>query len=227
MKEGLEKYQKQHDQNYHDAVIDTIRDNNAILVEEDLIPLFKKPPLDSMDVLKSKILGVAKDTGVILSLEELEHMMEQYRSDMIEHVKEAGTFRKEQIEKKINDIFFKKEKDSFISLSLFQPIKEELQITFGKHLESYMQENMIPSLPYLLDENKNFELQANDLFLSTTSEYLTYRYPEMLLHQLDGRINLKDNILANRLNEHKERYEFTKEHSRILEYASKDQKSNR
>lgn len=228
MKEGLEKYQKQHDENYHAAVIDTIHDNTVILIEEDLMPLFKKPPLDSMDILKMKILGNAKDTGVILSLETLEKMIEDYRNEMLPQMQKIGDFREQQITDIINHaVSLEKAQKETTLLSSFSSIKEQSTKNFKPFFDEYMREHLIPGLSQLLDENKNGNVSANDLFLSNTSEYLTQRYPEFILDCIEDKICLKNNILVNRLKEHRERYEFTKEHSRLLEYQGKDLKSNR
>lgn len=221
MKDGFEKYQKQHLKNYHDALVDTIHDNTRKLIEEDLIPLFKKPPLDSMDVLKIKILSNAKDAGVILSIQTLDTMIEHYRTQMITYICDVGSLRENKIEKSVNQKFIeKKEKEELLSTD-FSDFKEEAKIKFGENFISYIKENFVPNLNELLDKTKNMDEVANDLFITNTCDYLNNRYTENLLQTLDNKITLKDNILVNRLNEHRSRFEFTNEHSRLLEYETK------
>ena len=46
---------------------------------EDINALIKKPPLDSMDLIKSKFLDLAKRNKIILNTEELSKLLDNYR----------------------------------------------------------------------------------------------------------------------------------------------------
>ena len=62
----LEKFRQQHLSNYKNAVIDLVKNNTDALIDNDIMSLIKSPPLDSMDVIKSKLLSLAKKEKVIL-----------------------------------------------------------------------------------------------------------------------------------------------------------------
>ena len=61
----LEELQKQHYNNYVEAVKETVKSNTKSLLENDINPLFKTPPLDSMDQIKTKFLVTAKKEKLI------------------------------------------------------------------------------------------------------------------------------------------------------------------
>ena len=56
----IEKIKTEHVENYKKALIETINNNTNALFDEDIASLLKTPPLDSMDVIKSKFLDLAK-----------------------------------------------------------------------------------------------------------------------------------------------------------------------
>ena len=60
MIDTLEEFKKQHFDNYKQAILEIIRNNTDVLVNEDIMSLLRKPPLDSMDSIKSKYLDLAK-----------------------------------------------------------------------------------------------------------------------------------------------------------------------
>ena len=60
------EFKKQHIETYKNAVRENILNNTNVLVDEDIMSLLKKPPLDSMDFIKSKFLDLAKKMGAII-----------------------------------------------------------------------------------------------------------------------------------------------------------------
>ena len=66
MNETIEELKKNHIKNYKNALIENVKNNTNVLVDEDIMSLLKKPPLDSMDVIKSKFLDLAKKNKIIL-----------------------------------------------------------------------------------------------------------------------------------------------------------------
>ena len=80
----LMKMKKQHFDNYINAIIDNINNNTNVLVNDDLMSLFRKPPLDSMDVIKSKLLSLAKKNKIILDSKEIDLLLEKYRKTIID-----------------------------------------------------------------------------------------------------------------------------------------------
>ena len=79
MNDSLKQLKRQHIDNYKNAIIDIITNNTNVLVDEDIMSLLRKPPLDSMDLIKSKFLDLAKKNSTILNTEELSNLLDNYR----------------------------------------------------------------------------------------------------------------------------------------------------
>ena len=60
----VEELKKQHFDSYKATLLTIIENNTNILVNEDIKSLIKKPPLDSMDVLKNKFLDLSKKNKI-------------------------------------------------------------------------------------------------------------------------------------------------------------------
>ena len=60
MTNNVEDFKKTHLDNYRRALVDTLVNNTNALFDEDIASLLKKPPLDSMDVIKSRFLDLRK-----------------------------------------------------------------------------------------------------------------------------------------------------------------------
>ena len=95
MEDTLLKFKEQHLNNYKLAILETIKNNTNVLVDEDLMSLIKKPPLDSMDVIKTKFLDLAKKNHIILNIEALDQMMDKYRKDL---AKSGNVVKKERLD---------------------------------------------------------------------------------------------------------------------------------
>ena len=77
MEDTLKKFKEQHFNNYKLAILETIKNNTNVLIDEDMMSLIKKPPLDSMDVIKTKFLDLAKKNKIVLNTEKLDKMMDK------------------------------------------------------------------------------------------------------------------------------------------------------
>ena len=83
MMDTLEEFKKQHIDNYRKAIIELIHNNTDVLVNEDIMSLLRKPPLDSMDSIKTKYLDLAKKNKIVLDIVKLDNMLDKYRIDVI------------------------------------------------------------------------------------------------------------------------------------------------
>lgn len=101
MNDSIDKFKKQHLNNYKNAVIELIKNNTRVLFENDINSLIVKPPLDSMDVIKVKFLDIAKKYKIILDTNELTSILDNYRDNLI---KCLNKLKKDQIfnKKKLN-----------------------------------------------------------------------------------------------------------------------------
>ena len=80
--EMLEEFKRQHLQTYKKAVEEIIKNNTKALIDEDICSLIKQPPLDSMDVVKNKLISLAKKEKLILNTEKLNSLVKKFRNDL-------------------------------------------------------------------------------------------------------------------------------------------------
>ena len=94
MVDTLEEFKKQHLDNYKKAILELVNNNTDVLVDEDIMSLIRKPPLDSMDLIKSKFLDLAKKNKIVLEAVKLDELLEEYRNIII---KVCGSIKKERV----------------------------------------------------------------------------------------------------------------------------------
>ena len=101
MKEELNGFRQQHEMSYRNAILDTIKNNTEVLVNQDIVSLFQKPPLDSMDLLRTKFLNLAKKNKIVLNTEGLGYLLNQYRSYLLDCCDEIKNIRIDTLSKVI------------------------------------------------------------------------------------------------------------------------------
>ena len=210
-----EDYKKQHIENYKKALIEIVSNNNKGLINEDILSLIKKPPLDSMDTIKTKLLMLAKEKKVVLENASVDKIIEIYREKLSETVKKLLVTRKEEFIKMVEDYnpsreteILKIELKDFISINkkIESGIKKEINncvnMYFEKHLDAI----------YKPQTKKEDMLEINNKFL----KYLTSDYRKKLLSDIEIKLIVKDRTLINGVNEQGERYLFMLEKSYLL-----------
>ena len=75
----IKQLKLQHIDTYKKAVLEIIKNNTDTLVN-DIKSLIEKPPLDSMDQIKNKFLDLAKKNKIVLNIEELNSIVDNYRN---------------------------------------------------------------------------------------------------------------------------------------------------
>lgn len=212
----IEKLQQQHLTNYKAALYDTIEDNTVKLIQEDLTSLFQ-PPLDSMNLLKMRFLNTAKEYGVVLEAERFNQILEQYYTDVLEQMKSGEELRTVPLQKIVDSfedeteedrITFSKDQVHFASLALLDYCIE--------CLKNFIQLDLLDRIQEILDITKNLSLDQKEGFQTKIIQYLNHTYPDQMRDAISSKIDLKDCTLINRMEEHTERYLFTKKKSHLL-----------
>lgn len=91
----------QHLKIYLNSLEELINNNTYSLINDDLLPLFMRPPLEAMDVIKQKLLSLGKDYKLILNTQAVDNYVERYRFSMQKKVKTLENLRKKYIKKAI------------------------------------------------------------------------------------------------------------------------------
>ena len=215
MEDTLLKFKEQHLNNYKLAILETIKNNTNVLVDEDLMSLIKKPPLDSMDVIKTKFLDLAKKNHIILNIEALYHMMDKYRKDL---AKSGNVVKKERLDV-LNDLInnYKFEKDT----DIFKIRKKDLEVVNKKikkilkdDLKEYVEKDIIKNIKKLFNEVED-EAKMKKI-VDDITKFVNGTYQRQLLENIDIKILVKDTTLINGVKEQSERYLFTLENSRLF-----------
>ena len=108
------EFKKQHIETYKNAVRENILNNTNVLVDEDIMSLLKKPPLDSMDFIKCKFLDLAKKNKIVLNTEELSKILDNYRKYLLKSLSEIKKLRVDSLTEIIGKVDFSKDSDVII-----------------------------------------------------------------------------------------------------------------
>lgn len=215
MNDELEEIKKQHAANYKKAVLESIKNNTNVLVNEDIMSLFKKPPLDSMDVIKCKFLDIAKKYKIVLDIEYLSRIIDDYRNDVIKFFDKIINYRIEYLTSVVNDeysedsnVIIKINKKDFVDIN-----KYNKKIIKNSVLESV--ENMIVNNVNLIFTKSVDEVSKNKFTLEL-EKFLKKGYLKQIIENVDFKVLVKDTILINSIKEQGERYLFTMQNSRIF-----------
>ena len=140
----IEELKKNHIKSYKNALIENIKNNTNVLVDEDIMSLLKKPPLDSMDVIKSKFLDLAKKNKIVLNTENLNSIMDKYRDDLIKVCGDLKKIRIDSLNLKVEEFKFEKDSDVFkLTKKDFMLINKELKKTIKEHLNKYLEKDIL------------------------------------------------------------------------------------
>lgn len=215
----IEDFKRQHLETYKKAVIEIIKNNTSSLIEEDIFSLIKKPPLDSMDQIKSKLLEVAKKQKIILDANGLEQFINQFRSSLQKQFINLEEIRKSSLISKVESFDPKRETETIsittkdltkVDQNLKKEIKNQIKEVISS-LETHL--DSIYKTGILLEDKKNINTQ----FL----KYMRGVYQKNLLDHISMKILIKDRTLASGVSEQGERYLFTKMNSHLFDEVRK------
>ena len=211
----VEQYKKQHLVTYQNATKEIIKNNTKSLVENDILPLIKKPPLDSMDIIKSKLISLAKKEKIVLDTKGLEELIESYRIYLIELLNHLSDIRVQQLIKKVDEFHPKRENEVIkiqkkdldaVNKKIKAQVKEDTLEAIDKKLLSNLS-----SIYTKTDSNKQEEI--NKLF----ENFMRTTYLKQLNESIAIKLLVKDRTLLSGIAEQGERYLFTKNNSHLFD----------
>ncbi len=215
MDEAIENFKEQHINNYRKAILENIKNNTNILVDEDIMSLVKKPPLDSMDLIKMKFLDVAKKNKIILNVEKIDSILEEYRKKVIKYLEKIRKLRIDTLDKKINDFKISNDTDVFkitkkdlneINKKWKKDMKEQIKLAIDDVILKQMDEVFVTEM----------EVATKKKITDEIGKYLHNSYQKQVLENIDFKVLVKDTTLINGIKEQGERYLFTLSNSRLL-----------
>lgn len=212
--EDRNQFIEQHEENYRRAVLENIRNNTEVLVDQDITSLLKKPPLDSMDLIRTKFLDLAKKNKIVLNTEELGVLLDNYRGYLLECCNDIKDIRIVELSSIVEKSSIKKEGDII-------KINKKDFTNINKKIKNLLKEKLMDG--YTICILKNIDMVFMDVddsvknkIIEDFSKYIKGMYQKQLLENLDIKILVKDTTLINGTKEQADRYLFTLENSRLL-----------
>ena len=206
----IEKIKEQHFDSYKNSIICNLENNSFSLFNEDINSLIKKPPLDSMDNIKNKILEISKKNNIVLDNDKLNNIIDKYRNNIIKKLDGLSEDRIKYFSKKINSF---KRKDDSTTIKLLKKdfvLFNKMNIKDLKEIIDKNIDDLISKLKILFGDNYNNKIEK------TINKFLNKDYYKSLFENIDIKIMVKDATLMNIINEETDRYKFTLENSRLF-----------
>ena len=209
----VEELKKQHFDSYKATLLTIIENNTNILVNEDIKSLIKKPPLDSMDVLKNKFLDLSKKNKIVLNTLELSNLLDDYRKQLNKVIDLIKEERISILSRKVNSFKYKENE-------VLEFYKKDF-ISLDKVLKKILKDSMISSYEKVFkDISKIFDKDIDDSIknkiIEDIDKFINKNYQKQIMESFDIKILVKDTILINSINEQNERYIFKLNNSRLL-----------
>ena len=211
----IAKFREQHEKNYRSALIEITRNNTDVLVNQDITSLLQKPPLDSMDLLKSKVLDLSKRNKIVIDMEKFDKLLNTYRKNVLKCCDEIRSIRNEELEKKIKKEVLSKNTDTI-------KFNKKDFVAINKRIKKLIKDSVNDGFnQYILKSISTIFIQDTDStiiekFISEYTKFGNGNYQKQLLENFDIKILVKDTTLINSVKEQGERYLFTLNHSKLL-----------
>ncbi|MBQ6497856.1 MAG: hypothetical protein IJI58_03985 [Bacilli bacterium] len=209
-----EEMKLHHIDSYKNTIIEMIKNNTNSLVDDDIMSLIRKPPLDSMDLIQSKFLSMAKKNKIILNSDELSKILNNYRSRVIEISNKIKKIRITDLSKKINSTKLKNNEIIKINKKDFTQINKDIKKLIKEHVSNSIEKEILKHIDTVFA--KNIDSKTKDKIIKEMTKYLKKNYLSQLLESIDIKILVKDTTLMNNAKEQAERYLFTLSNSRLL-----------
>lgn len=210
----LDILKEQHVKNYKNAVLEIIKNNTNSLVDDDIMSLINKPPLDSMDVLKGKCLSIAKGANIVVNTDDMNRIIDFYRQEIQKEIGFMKKIRIYELSKNVNNF---QEQDHYevirITKKQLSEINKKINSQLKKMLEKQIEKLLIDQIDAIFVGDLS-EGQIKEISRELTKFFKT-NYKKQLIENINLKILVKDTTLISGVKEQGERYIFTKTNSRI------------
>lgn len=209
------EFKKQHIETYKNAVRENILNNTNVLVDEDIMSLLKKPPLDSMDFIKCKFLDLAKKNKIVLNTEELSKILDNYRKYLLKCLTDIKKLRVDTLTEIIGKVDFSKDSDVIkVKRGDFNNINKDIKKSINTYLSDGLDKQILKNIKNVFKDD--VDETAKNKIVTDITKYIKGAYHKQLIENLDMKILVKDTTLINTVKETTDRYLFTLSNSRLL-----------
>lgn len=217
----IEQIKKQHLNTYKNATKEIVINNTKALVENDIISLIKKPPLDSMDIIKTKLISLAKKEKIILSTEKLDTLIKNYRDFLEDKLLSLRKIREDYLIRKIDEFVPERETEIIkIQKKELDSINKTLKQDLKKILDLSQTEILFNNLDTIYEDGIDEEIKSriNKAF----TKFMKSTYQKQLNESIAIKTMVKDRTLLSGILEQGERYLFTKSNSHLFDEEMKE-----
>lgn len=217
----MEQIKKQHLNTYKNATKEIVINNTKALVENDIISLIKKPPLDSMDIIKTKLISLAKKEKIILSTEKLDTLIKNYRDFLEDKLLSLRKIREDYLIRKIDEFVPERETEIIkIQKKELDSINKTLKHDLKKILDLSQTEILFNNLDTIYEDGIDEEIKSriNKAF----TKFMKSTYQKQLNESIAIKTMVKDRTLLSGILEQGERYLFTKSNSHLFDEEMKE-----
>lgn len=217
----MEQIKKQHLNTYKNATKEIVINNTKALVENDIISLIKKPPLDSMDIIKTKLISLAKKEMIILSTEKLDTLIKNYRDFLEDKLLSLRKIREDYLIRKIDEFVPERETEIIkIQKKELDSINKTLKQDLKKILDLSQTEILFNNLDTIYEDGIDEEIKSriNKAF----TKFMKSTYQKQLNESIAIKTMVKDRTLLSGILEQGERYLFTKSNSHLFDEEMKE-----
>lgn len=219
----MEDYEKQHINNYQNAIIEIIKNNTKSLIDDDIASLFKEPPLDSMDTIKLKLLELAKKEQIILDSSQTKGLLSNFRKKILEEFEKIKELRNSTLIEKVISFVPSRNSDviNFTNKDL-EGVNKNIKLSTNKFIKASIKENLIENLDSIYQAN-TIE-HSKESIKKDFSKFMNSTYQKQIKENMAIKIMVKDRTLVNGVAEQGERYIFTKSNSHIFDEEQENTK---
>lgn len=212
----VENLKRQHLNTYKNAMKEIVNNNTKSLVEGDIISLIKKPPLDSMDLIKSKLLSLAKKEKIVLNTQELENLISNYRTDLEHRLIVLNEMRSSSLLEKI-DTFEPERETEIIKIQKkdMDAINKKIKNEVKKILENSYETTLFHDMDKIY--NSDVDTTLKESIGRSFKKFMKSTYQKQLNESISIKIMVKDRTLMSGIIEQGERYLFTKANSHLFD----------
>ena len=215
MDSELDKMKKEHENSYKKAILNIIDNNTKSLVNDDIKMLLNKPPLDSMDTIKLKILELAKKNKIVINTENLNNLIIKYRKNLIKVCNKIMDIRITSLNKKVYSFKFLRENETIkINRKDFTDINKQIKKELKSSIHDCFDKYILKDIQNIFD--KSIDKNISENVINEFSKYFLKTYSKQLFENIDIKILVKDTTLINSTKEQGERYLFIIRNSRIF-----------
>ena len=216
MNDDLKNLKKQHILNYKNNASQMILNNNNSLFDEDIMSLLKKPPLESMDLIKSKLINITKKYKIIINTEGYDEIISKYRKFLLDLSNKIKKERLEFYNDIVNRFNFDNNNNEVIKILKKDTtdLDKEIRKKFKRGICEGLEKCILNNFENLFKEE--IDDITYDEILEKFGKFLNNTYIKQLLENIDIKVLVKDTILINSIKEEGDKYLYTLNNSRLF-----------